>query len=1263
MFKKSVSYLILSSLLLADAASCMDPQEGDRPLSPRSPRRNLEVPNEGVEIPSHASSSNDPLILEDDSMLQQVEEGISAIIDPQERLQAIHMLPFDEQSRSLVQKLLVELVLQDMTPKVLRREILPMIYLTDSLDEVTRERLTNLKATFVSDEELPLKERFSLLPPFGEESPPVAVLLNLAQALEAESEEFSSDLDICRLMIFIKFLMTYSCTESQQGLEICFFKQPALFLEVVSGKEWLVTTLEISEESKRTSMLQRLREVFHSTEDVKKMMTAAKFILQYSQNLEDKDATLEIFFNSFQSIANATKASQDSLLKEKSDISEACALLIPFVPEDKVHLWKALSDDMLQQVRAGISEIIDPQERLEAINSLNELIRYPLLAGLALQEDMPKNVRQRALLSITSTDSLDDVTREQLKNLRSIFLNDETLSFQERYKFWPFQEEDPSKSTLLSLMHAFEVTLDPENEEFVDSMLYPFLYCLSENSDPEIQQGLEGIYFKHPIIFAGYLKEWLDAFLERSEENQKTLILRRMQEAMQIAEKAGSVTRAAKFLFQHSQNLAIQGAATQALWKLVEKQNSITSELSNEEGEEEWGKDDVVQACKLLLKYAPLTEATKQASFIKRERLKESLQHWQETLKQVKASRGKKRNKSRKIQHAHNNITELQTELRTLDKLQKRQSFYGQSHTFSAREPILNFLFAEAESEFYPNAILVLLTQNDSSVRLKAQQLGEQRVDSTNLEYVLNLFDDLQKKNIEKDLRHKIQEKLKPVFNLVTDKNILCYIAHIFLSSDDENLALKSFNYLKEALVEFDYDYSEYIVDEIIRAVGVDHPWAQNVINIRVGMEQSDHPKSAFGVHRKLLEKVKEPVEHHPSSSRLDDERVVTFNIETLQAPRSQRDVLPIQHSEFMDLANCLREEVRRNSGARAHFFTISEKYSVEDLVNKAGETYFKSLLDSDKGPGAVNLISFKLRQLITDIRALKIQALEAQSPPESGLSPASKAMAQLLVNVMECDTNKDDGIDHTLRLLRNESIVSEEVMQEERLIATARDHIMEDLRQRRESLLAGEGPVVKHLLFGDEENQDRKKYDPPHQGKYLGSLLEGVIGTFLEGKFVAFDSNGGLVEEKLRSYTRQQALDTLYLYFKPENEIQHYLEKFNKEGGKGRPARLINALMKNDMMKDTPEGKKEVNEKYSIFDSETWEFKGYTPLLVAEILLRLNILTVVEETLPTEPSSSASGSKVTETSAIRASVGEALLAQQPECSCCPDGVHVRPSS
>ena len=860
-------------------------------------------------------------------------------------------------------------------------------------------------------------------------------------------------------------------------------------------------------DDKKSLILKKMLEAVNVPEKTGTVkVQAAKFILKNSPDIEDQKAVVQSLLTFIENEeAGFSEISQEELCAKQLNVHRACGLLLKYTPtllKGKEVILQKRSSAMLQRIGTRILGIIDPQERLQAIHELPVIeqgLRDKLLTEFALQEDTPIALRRQAVLSLSSTDSLTEVTQERVENLKRAFLNDKTLSLDERLMFLPQYLEKPLPvEILLSLLDAMNSEEDEEND------YNRWRLGLYDHPHPAIQRKLEESYFKRPIAYATYKAEvWLCDFLVRSEESQKTLILQSLREAMQVAKEENDVIIAATFLLKHSQDSKDQEAAIEALLKFVEEQDSSSFEISTEEDssdsetseeEEDERKDRSIQVCKILLTHAP-------ASLIK--------------------------------------------------------------------ESVLNLSFSKAEEESKPSLLLALFALEDPSVSLKAQQLGEQRIHEENIDYTAKLFFGLQKKNIEPGLRHKIQEKLKPEFMNLADEDVSYLIAEIFVNSANESLSQRAFNVLRNILINEGDDNYE-IVDTFIDTFGVDHPWTQDVIKIMIGIEQSDHPNSPYGVHGQLL-----------SSSELADGRHVTFNTETLQIPRSLLNILPLKHSEFMNLVEDLPREVQENSEARAHFSTISS--SLTALVNKAGEIYFRSLLDSDEGPGARSLISFKFRRLIADIQALK-----TQPSTESGLSPASKAVAQFLVNVMACHTNKDDGIDNTSRLLRNESIVSEDDMQEERLIITTREDMREDLRQMRESLLNGEGPIVKHLLFGVEEQQDEKVHEPPHQRKYLSNLLGGTIGTFFDGQSVSYDLDGQNVAEELRSCTRQQALDTLYLYFKPEKVIQHYLEKLNKNTGRGQYRRLINALMDKEMMKDTPEGKKEADEKYSIFDSET---------------------------------------------------------------------------
>jgi hypothetical protein len=400
-----------------DAASCME-SEDNGPSSPRRSPRILIDTSESSEGQNTGASSS---VLESDSVLQQVGARISAIIDPQERLQAISTLPWDEGKR-----LYAEFALQENIPLVLRRKAFSSILFTSSLDEVTREGLRVLRTTSLNDEELPLTERIAFLPDLEEEAPPIAMLLSFTRTLESADNEPYNEWDIYKLT---SFLMSYDRTESQEGIETCFSKQPKFFLDSGAWEEWLRTTLERSHESKRVSMLQKIREVMHSTEDVKKVAAAVKFILQYNQDTGDKETALGAFFSVItQQNVSLSEMPREQFLRQKLDINDACKALLPHVPEDKATLLTTLSDDMLQQVREGISAIIDPQERLQEISRLPWEEGNRPYAEFALQEGIPMALRRKAFSSIYLTYSLDEATREGLRNLIVTLLNDEELT-------------------------------------------------------------------------------------------------------------------------------------------------------------------------------------------------------------------------------------------------------------------------------------------------------------------------------------------------------------------------------------------------------------------------------------------------------------------------------------------------------------------------------------------------------------------------------------------------------------------------------------------------------------------------------------------------------------------------------------------------------------------------------------------------------------------------------------------------------------------
>ncbi|MDK3159515.1 hypothetical protein QPK87_23495 [Kamptonema cortianum] len=673
MLKKSVSYLVLGSFLLMDAASCMEPEDKGPSSPPRSPSF-LRNPSEPSVSPASSSSSLSDL-------------------DPQERLKAISSLPWHERNR-----LYAELALKEDTPMTLRREAFSSVHSTDLLDEPTREGLKSLRTIFLNAEDLPFKERFAFLR--DSSAPPVATLLSLARALDLEEDVSYSEWEIYRLA---ELLMDYDHTETQQGIETCFFKKPKFFFNHRSWEGWLSTTLETSDESKRASMLQKLREVMQSTEIVTNIVYIAKFILKHSQNVEDKGTTLETFLNiAAQQTASHSETPREQFLRQKRDMSDACKALLPHVPEDKTALLRTLSEEMLQQVCTDISAIIDPQERLQTIsilpyggdlrdrfyaelalqediptalrqkaffsiystNSLDEATRKMLgnliitflsddepidpheiltmismlpwnernlpYAEFSLQEDIPMALRREAFSSIYLTDSLDEIARRRLENLKATFLSDEELSLQERLKFLPnADEEAPPIATLLSLTHALE---SANEESYNESNIRSLINFLMDCNSSESQLGIERCYFKQPELFldGSVWEEWLRTTLETGDKSKRTSMLQKIHEVMHSIEDVTKIANLAKFILQHSQDAVDKETALGTFFNVATQSNTAHSEMPQEQSLRQ--KLDISDACKALLPHVPEDKATLLRTFVLKKCFNRYVQKFQQSL-------------------------------------------------------------------------------------------------------------------------------------------------------------------------------------------------------------------------------------------------------------------------------------------------------------------------------------------------------------------------------------------------------------------------------------------------------------------------------------------------------------------------------------------------------------------------------------------------------------------------------------------------------
>lgn len=239
------------------------------------------------------------------------------------------------------------------------------------------------------------------------------------------------------------------------------------------------------------------------------------------------------------------------------------------------------------------------------------------------------------------------------------------------------------------------------------------------------------------------------------------------------------------------------------------------------------------------------------------------------------------------------------------------------------------------------------------------------------------------------------------------------------------------------------------------------------------------------------------------------------------------------------------------------------------------------------------------------------LRELNTQSWLDQGFPPSSQLILSLLNNVLTCSTGKEDGIDVTYRLLANRRGDSEQNLRQDRLREEVCEYLQEEMRCRREGFLNGEGPVVRALL---EVSDDAKIEEPPHQAKYLGNLLGPEVGTFLEGKSITFDQNGGSVSSVLRECPKQKALDTLYQHHIPEDSICDFHERFNAIGFEGK---IDGKNTTSDILAEfLPE--ELGNPNYFIYDKGEEDDvpvpTSITPLAIAELLLRTNILEVLEK-------------------------------------------------
>lgn len=521
-------------------------------------------------------------------------------------------------------------------------------------------------------------------------------------------------------------------------------------------------------------------------------------------------------------------------------------------------------------------------------------------------------------------------------------------------------------------------------------------------------------------------------------------------------------------------------------------------------------------------------------------------------------------------------------------------------------------------------ALEILIKQKDEKTRAEAIALCQKLVDSIHQEkmelvenFLCSIGLTLNKIEEGKTLAIQILNFLEPESDRILSapdawSDHEDFLA-LFMKLGNEKQQHQIYNIFKRIITEGDEEDAgaagQDAVSLLRKTFGIDHHWTQEAIELVTKLENSSHPNSSFGVHKILKEKIKQPVVHNPPHFQLNDGRAVTFNLPTLQKPRSS-SVIPMKHMEFVSLAKRLVKDAEKHA---EEFISLAESSLSRDppsALEVAEKSFFRNLLDENEGVREgkkISLISQKLRQILASAKSLYDQDCEEkETPPSQGLPASSQLILSLLNNVLTCPTGKEDGIDQTYRLLTNRQGAPEEEMKGERLTENLREFFMEEMRCIREGLLNGEGPVVHSLL---NLPMEAKIEEPPHQKKYLENLLGAETGLFLEGGSISFDQNGGEVLEGLRDCSRQEVLDTLYEFHTPKTIIEYFHMQFQQKGLKGKVDEkhktwdVMGSLLSSDQLQ---------NEDYVILDDDFIP-QGLTPLAVAQFLIKTGILDVVE--------------------------------------------------
>lgn len=801
--------------------------------------------------------------------------------------------------------------------------------------------------------------------------------------------------------------------------------------------------------------------------------------------------------------------------------------------------------------------ITDPDEKFEFLNELElppegEALKVKYMWELASPDGPPSEARYNALRWLGINNVQDEAKKAKVRPIVFKILTAENISLSERFEVMPLCKAIPF-SILFSFFKQISALEGPEERKTLELELGEYgshffdAVIIDSSQQEEIKNSFLTSHktFLQSSILRSLVKIWAPLYVENNPQG-KVELLTFLSKEIKACKDASETVDLISLYLGIEKNLG-ETDYDQRLWASLQKADE-TSQLGS-----------MAQASKLILKYSHDLGLKKQV-----------------TAWLIKKAQGA----------STNNLWLPCMCLKTLLK-------YGdQEIKIKALKLCENLM--NSDNDFNMDDLRPLVRA------LKTLPEGQNLKDRILKEQVIpRIHKDIKEKpqTAEQDEDSNESEEGDKAAPDLEDVKML-------LSAPNAEVQQDAFSYFKNILIgrNNEYDPAE-AADMVVGELGADNPLAQEAIQLMIARDLGDDPRSAYGVYRLLLEKRKEAVIHRPQVLKLADGRLVTFNLNTLKKRRERPSQVPlVKHSYFIALAEALVKEVQENPGISNSYDVYAPGVAVSTLLYTAKDTYFQQLLDGNDATvpkGNISLINLKLRKTLTSLPSKEII---------KGLSPHLTPVLALLVAAKNCPTNKDDGIDLGHRTVEDLPLSSQETREEERRLENYKNLFMEEQRNMREGLLNGEGAVIKQLLFGKNPPQGSLVFEPAHQGKFTTNLVSHHLGLELEGEPVPFDLNGGIVLMKLREYSTQQFLDTLFEHYTPERVLSHYHEKFNKGENKAGVFQLMKICLPKKAGEIDYSLLKQLG--YATFNEDADDFKvSWTPLATAAVLLRLNIL------------------------------------------------------